>query len=378
MLATMMTKRSLVWLFGVITVGLLAGVVVGRMPGLSEASAEATVSDRPADETIQYVLDAGVLGEAHIYVLDWSTDGNLWLFGSQSDGKVILSRYEPGSGALTQWTLPDSASPGPHTYLEEQADGSWWIAANYTIWSFDPEAEAATVHEVLELDHPCANDAALDRHSPLPGTWINGFVIALDGTTVFTRNNVEATFSLGADGTIELREELPYAPVGLINLDGAALAYESTTALLEAVGNPGGVVDGSGVAVAVGTNCTATFDPASSKGYLETDSTERTLSEITVQAGDQVTIASDGQTVVAALSEEAVILRGACNDEEWESFELAVHMVDPRDDPVRGGSLWDRVDRAAVPMKSTIVGLAIGPAGQVAFSDDAMRVGIID
>lgn len=111
MLATMMTNRSLVWLFGAITVGLLVGVVVGRMPGLSEASAEATVSDRPADETIQYVLDAGVLGEAHIYALDWSTDDNLWLVGSQSDGKVILSRYEPGSGTLAQWTLPGSASP---------------------------------------------------------------------------------------------------------------------------------------------------------------------------------------------------------------------------------------------------------------------------
>lgn len=203
-------------------------------------------------------------------------------------------------------------------------------------------------------------------------------MIALDGTAVFTRNNVEATFSLGADGTSELREDLPYAPAGLINLDGAALAYESTTALLEAIGNPGGVVDGGGVAVAVGTNCTALFDPASSKGYLATDSTERTLSGVTVQAGDLVKIAGDGQTVVAGLSEEAVIVRGACNDEEWESFELAVHMVDPRNDPVRGGSLWDRVDREAVPMKSTIVALAIGPEGQVAFSDDAMRVSIID
>lgn len=353
--------------------GVAAGLALVRASDSGSAD-EALPGDIPKDKAVEYVLNLAA-EEQQVYAMEWGTDGKLWFVGSASGGEITLNSYDPAARRRERWDLPGLASPGPFTYLVQTGDGMWWIAANYSLWRFDPDAGEADIRVVLDRNHPLRTAEADDPGAPLPGTWVNGMKLA-GGRLYLTRNNVRALFELMPDGSLHVSREIAGAPAGLALIKGQPTPYHTMAEVFQAVGDLGLRGDGSGSAFAESGGCRVALDPASGSATLAGD-TMQVLSGLPVQAGDMARVSAGGDVVALALSEGSTILRSPCGEGNVERFQFPVTFVRSSEPLLRGGHLLAERDDAIMTVRSSIVSLAVSPSGEVAFSDDAMRIGII-
>lgn len=325
----------------------------------------------PADARVQLVADlAGP--EAQVFAMQFAANGDLWYVASAADGAVSLRRLS-SSGEEAAWPLPGRAASTPNTYLAPGPGGSWWVAANYNLWRFDPGSESAVVAVVLEREHPLATAAAADQSAPLPGTWINGLVSS-GGSAWVSRANVRALFALAPDGATTVEREMASAPQGIALVGGQPLPY-SSVAEVARTGTGGRVTAGEGGAWAQAGGCAVVTDPASDRVTVEQAGKPRELAGLGVRPYDVAGVSSSGGRFAVGLGSAAVLLRGECGG-AFDKVQLPVSFINFSDPSMRVPQI---AGGAALPQgyaRSTnrVLALAVAEDGRVAFSDSKMRV----
>ena len=352
-------------------VGLLVGWVVGRAPGSS-----ATESDwsRPGSAAIRYVADFAA-EEAHVFAVAWDDDDAVWFVSSRASGALTLHRHDTTAGTTEAWAVPLLASAGPETFLVQDREGRWWIAANYTLAAFDPKTGTFAVALTLDREHELATAAASDPGAPLPGTWING-IVATDSGVRFTRNHVRGLFGVDVPGLVSLKAELDRAPDGLVAITGEAHVDTGPASLASALpeSSPAFLED-QALAVADAGSCTVVVSPAVGGVYLASPRWDglQDVAPGSARAGDLVT-ANRGGWFAVALNSGPALLRGTCDGGAAEVFELAVAQT--ADATLRRGHFHQLLD---APPRSvqTVLALAVNSNGAIVLSDALGRVGII-
>lgn len=367
-----------IWVITAI-LGLALGLIVGNSTNRTIAA------DRQIaiDSRISYVQTVIDHPDQHIFAMQWSQESDqLWYTSSKLDGQIVLNQYSIGGDSANSLILPGKASYTPYTYLQQDSDGFWWVAANYTVWRVDPISGEVTVHVDLAPAHAYQSAGALDRGNPEPGTWINGIAVqGSSGGVLLTRNNVKAISKVATDGTVSVEELLDSAPKGLAVMDGVPFAYSSTAELVARRGTPDGMAPDAGAVIDSVKDCTLVLDPATSSGKLLTPTWVQGVGDdFSIQAGDLAKVSHDGGMFAVALSGAGAIIRGSCATGEYQDFGLPMSLVSGQG-LARGGSMWtggnDDGGSRVRESRAAIIALAVSSSGTVAFSDDASRIGII-
>ena len=134
------------------------------------------LSGTPADETISKYLAAHfppndslkpkmVSGEASISLREWTVptlgqrardpvqapDGSIWWAGMWAN---LIGRIDPGSGRVTEYTLPPNAKP--HTVTPDAQGNIWYTGnSNGTVGKLDPRSNMITEYKMPD---PAARD----------------------------------------------------------------------------------------------------------------------------------------------------------------------------------------------------------------------------
>lgn len=374
MLPMIRVDRKSRWLgFGMVALaGLFAGALLSR-PLWSSAADGGSVDERQAgDPRIVTVADLSAT-EEQVYRIAYDQAGDLWFVGARSDGQFSLNHIPPDGGPLERWLLPGKASPGPSTFLVEAGDGSWWVAANYSLWRFDPRTAQTLVALALDVSHPLQTEGATERGAPLPGTWVNG-LLPTEDAVFLTRNNVRGLFQVLENGESALAEELAYAPAGLASVDGRPVAFASPAQMgIETAASSSS--DDLALAYAETQDCSVTLSPAEASATVAGAAGTFSLGGLPARAGDMVAVGSGGGFAIT-LQEQPAILLGDCGMGDVESLALPGGTVgsDPR---LRGGHQLQNLP-PETGTRIEVVAIAVGPSGQVAFSDSTMRVFTVD
>jgi virginiamycin B lyase len=73
--------------------------------------------------------------------LDVTSDGNVW-YGSYSTGHI--GRYNPATGEITEWEMPDGDTSRPYAVLKDHKDRMWFSASGLSpnkLVAFDTQSE---------------------------------------------------------------------------------------------------------------------------------------------------------------------------------------------------------------------------------------------
>jgi len=184
-------------------------------------------------------------------------------------------------------------------------------------------------------------------------------------------------FAIDSDGGISVVETRETAPIGLMAMDSEAFAYDTLAAPLQAMGTPGGLLESQGGALAYAPECAVVADPGTNSVIALVGGAAYKLSGLSgyVQAGDLAAVSTAGRYFAVGRSEASDIVVGDCVSGRYEALQLEVQEVDGAPEFARGGPLWEGRDHTTV--RQAIVSLAVSDRGQVAFSDDAMRIAIV-
>lgn len=337
------------------------GVVAGVVGYRSTRHGEAGVTEQPDARIVQ--IDDLRTVEEQVFALRWARDGRLWFVSSSSDGHLSINQVMPDR-SVSRSVLPGKASSGPHTFLAQDAAGSFWVAANYSMWLFDPKSGTVSLAVQLDRSHPLATEAADDQGAALPGSWIDGLEAADNGVW-FTRHNVRALFQITADGTSAVRQELSEPPRGLTVVDDRPL---SRLEALRAVAPSFDLDEGASVGASHG--CSVAISPAADEAIIRSAKGSRALKGVGIRAGDLVSVSENAFVLV--LNEQSRLVTGSCEEDALSTFELG-RSITNRDPLLRGGHLLQDLP-GTTPLITGVVAIAVGPAGQLAFSDATMRV----
>jgi hypothetical protein len=274
------SRRHQVMAIGLVAItGLMSGVLVARtdesaIPPVQAGQAQEGPLD-PRLEVIQRFEDG-----SHVFATYWRNDDELWYVSSAPDGGLNLHRYSLSAGSAAVWSVPIKAVQTTYTFLAEDGDGTLWLAANYSVASFDPKTEQFTAS--YEVDRrPSEVDPAAVAREHFDGSWINALVAQSDGHVLIARHNVKALYRLERVSPA-LEVKLDQAPTGLISVGGRAVPVvhkgdamyvvgsserftlpplgESGCALREAAPGDGAALEADGDPIALGVRIAPT-DP---------------------------------------------------------------------------------------------------------------------
>lgn len=351
---------------GIAGLGLLVGAATayGLLHAIAGVSADDPLTERPADAGVTYISEFS--DGSHAFALLWRGDDQLWYVRSPADGALALARYRVSTGKTTEWPLPMKATQTFHTYLTQDASGTLWIAANYTVAAFDPASETFVAALGLGRD---VQDAQTDGSG---ATWVNGLSVGADGRPMLTRNGVFAVYE-PRPGGMALTETLDAPPSGLKIFDGQAIPYrqESDSSRLLGSRAHGEVV--------------AFFDVGRGRCRFEQQNGAlMVLSEQGSVLGADLVVPPQTPSVISPQSGQAAIylpLAGSIVEFDCARGVVTEHRLEVTgqlpDGLAPAGRSAGSQGPAAVEMPDAVEALALSPNGSLAAALASNRVAII-
>ncbi|MDO8617096.1 MAG: hypothetical protein Q7T33_15405 [Dehalococcoidia bacterium] len=197
-----------------VVVGLIATAAIGVAAGalsawlLASGGPEAPVTAPPVAAEAVYGPDGRLLGAAQPYDpavsfpaklsglgqtpsrLVFDKSGRLWFptFTGTSSGNRLY-RYDPAADSLTSYNLPDSPGSPVLSGPALAPNGHIVLAYGYLVLDVDPEAGS---WDPVQLPAP---PASFSQQSGESGTWVTDVAVAADGMAYVARMNTTAVTS---------------------------------------------------------------------------------------------------------------------------------------------------------------------------------------